>query len=441
MNWIPSESEEAMKQRIGRRAFLLSGLVLARSVRAQDVHLETFLQWTEASPAAREAALPLLLNRIREREPEIHAWVQVSPQRPIAGGPLSGIPFGVKDIIETDGLATEYGSSVYKGRIGTTDAAIVREVRRRGGVLLGKTHTAAFAYRTPPPTRNPRNPAHTPGGSSSGSAAAVAAGMVPVAIGTQTSGSTVRPASYCGVTGFKPTHGLLSTEGVMPFSSQDTLGFFTHTAADMIAFWNAIGQPTGHVEQLSFAAIDPLPDVAPEMATAFRDARARLTSAGNVIHPVDIASMLIKLRDASRTINTFEGARAHAERYKQYGDRLDAEVVAMVRDGFKMPESEYASATQYVAECRMTMANLFKTTPVLLSPAAPGPAPRGLSSTGDSRMNSPWTALGTPAISIPMPVASGMPLGLQLTANLGDDARLLRAAALVETLLGNGVSR
>jgi amidase len=132
---------------------------------------------------------------------------------------------------------------------------IVRELRRRGGILLGMTHTAAFAYRTPPPTRNPRNLAHTPGGSSGGSAAAVAAGMVPVGIGTQTSGSVLRPASFCGVTGFKPTYGLLSTEGVMRFAeSQDTLGFFTHTAADMMAFWNAIGQPTGRDERLGLAS-------------------------------------------------------------------------------------------------------------------------------------------------------------------------------------------
>jgi Asp-tRNA(Asn)/Glu-tRNA(Gln) amidotransferase A subunit family amidase len=430
-----------MTRRIDRRTFLVSSLVLARSVRAQDSRLETFLQWKEASPATRKSALPVLLDRIRALDPELHAWVQVSPQEPTGDGALTGIPFGVKDIIETKGLATEYGSPVYKGRIGTTDAAIVRDLRRRGGVLLGKTHTTAFAYRTPPPTRNPRNPAHTPGGSSSGSAAAVAAGMVPVAIGTQTSGSTLRPASYCGVTGFKPTHGLLSTEGVMPFSSQDTLGFFTHTAADMVAFWNAIGRPTGRAERLVLGAVDPLPEVDSEMATAFNDALARLKRTGLVIRPIDIAPMLLKLRDASRTINTYEGGRAQEERFKQFGDRLDAEVVTMVRDGLKMPESEYSTAKQYVAKCQMTMANLYTTTPIVLVPSAPGPAPLGLSSTGDSRMNSPWTALGTPAISIPMPFVSGLPLGLQLTADQGDDARLLQAAVSLERLLANRVNK
>src|SRR5262249_13446137 len=159
---------------------------------------------------------------------DIQAWVQVLPQKPTGNGPLGGIPFGVKDIIETKGLATEYGSPIYKGRIGTGDAAIGRQMRPRGGVLLGKTHTTAFAYITPAPTHNPRNLLHTPGGSSSGSAAAVAAGMVPVALGTQTGGSVVRPASFCGVAGFKTSYGLISTEGVLPVSrGPHTLGVFT----------------------------------------------------------------------------------------------------------------------------------------------------------------------------------------------------------------------
>src|SRR5262249_33193062 len=156
---------------------------------------------------AREAALPTCLDRIQSLDPQIQAWVQVSPEQPTGSGALSGIPFGVKDIIETKGLSTAYGSPIYRGRIGTEDAAIVRQIRQRGGVLLGKTHTATFAYTDPPPTHNPRDLAHTPGGSSSGSAAAVAAGMVPLAIGTQTGGSVLRPASYCGVTGFKTSYG------------------------------------------------------------------------------------------------------------------------------------------------------------------------------------------------------------------------------------------
>ena len=157
---------------------------------------ESLTEWLDAPANVRKLALKRCLDRIQSMEPSIHAWVQVSPQRDPGRGRLSGIPYGVKDIVETKGLATEYGSPIYKGRIGTTDAAMIREMRESGAILLGKTETTAFAYRTPAPTRNPRDLEHTPGGSSSGSAAAVAAGMVPFTIGEQTRGSIVRPASF-----------------------------------------------------------------------------------------------------------------------------------------------------------------------------------------------------------------------------------------------------
>src|SRR5713226_3775552 len=199
--------------KIDRRTFLLTGFAAAMGatmgVTSQKALLETLTQWLDASRKARELALQPCLDRIRDMDPSIHAWVQVLPQRPTGNGKLSEIPFGAKDIIETRGLATEYGPSIYKGRIGTADAAIVRDLRQRGAILLGKTHCTAFAWFAPAaPTRNPRDLQHTPGGSSSGSAAAVAAGMVPVALGTQTLGSVLRAASYCGVTGFKASYGL-----------------------------------------------------------------------------------------------------------------------------------------------------------------------------------------------------------------------------------------
>src|SRR6267143_4523646 len=235
-------------RKIDRRSLLFGSFAAVMGAKAGTTgtpRLETLTQWLNASRQMRELALQSCLDRIEAMDPSIHAWVQVMPEKPTGNGKLAGIPFGAKDIIETRGLATEYGSPIYKGRIGTADAAIVRELRRRGGVLLGKTQTAAFAYRTPPPTRNPRDLAHTPGGSSSGSAAAVAAGMIPFALGTQTGGSVLRPASYCGVTGFKASYGLLPMDGVFPFAkSLDTLGFFTHTAADMAAFWEAMGHTT-----------------------------------------------------------------------------------------------------------------------------------------------------------------------------------------------------
>lgn len=426
--------------RIDRRTFLLAGFAVATGAAAETPRLETFTQWLNASRKTRERALQPCVERIRALEPSIQAWVQVLPQRPIGNGKLSEIPFGAKDIIETRGLATEYGSPIYNGRIGTIDAAIVRELRQRGAVLLGKTQSTAFAYRTPGPTRNPRDLARTPGGSSSGSAAAVAAGMVPVALGTQTGGSVLRPASFCGVTGFKTSYGLLPMDGVLPLAkSLDTLGFFTHSAADMLAFWESIGHSTGRTEEFALAAPDPVPDVEPVMAAAFQNALSRIRSAGVSVRSIDIASMLVSLTAAQRTVMFYEGARFHEHRFKEHGARL-ADLADLVRDGLRIPVEQYDEAMRYIAQCKTTVAELYKVTPVILVPAAPGPAPLGLTSTGDSRMNAPWTALGTPAITIPMPVGNALPLGLQLTADHGQDARVLRTAVRLQRVLSDGPS-
>jgi len=377
----------------------------------ESPRMETLTEWLQADRDARKRGLEVCLQRIRELEPSIHAWVQIQPERPTADGTLSEIPFGAKDIIETQGMATEYGSPLYKGRLGSMDAAIIREMRNRGAILLGKTVTTAFAYRTAGPTRNPRNLDHTPGGSSSGSAAAVAAGMVPFTIGEQTKGSMIRPASYCGVTGFKPTYDLLPTEGMLPLSkSLDTLGLFTHTPADMLALWNALGHPTGAEEQFVFGAPEPIPECEPEMANAFRQALSLLRRSGIRINAIDISAMLKKLDEANEVEMFYEGARFHEARLTEFGDRLDQPLANLVRNGLKITSEKYDEAKRYLADSRVRMAEIFKSTPVILTPAATGPAPLGLSNTGDPRMNAPWTALGTPAISIPMPIASGLPL-------------------------------
>src|SRR5215469_12355310 len=191
---------------IDRRSLLLAGVAAVLPPASARSRLETLSDWLNGHRKDREAGLQSCLERIQAADASIRAWVQVLPEQPTGDGKLSGIPFGAKDIIETRGLATEYGSPLYKGRKGTADAAIIQQLRGRGAVLLGKTQTTAFAMRDPSPTRNPRDLEHTPGGSSSGSAAAVAAGMVPFTIGEQTLGSVLRPASFCGITGFKPTH-------------------------------------------------------------------------------------------------------------------------------------------------------------------------------------------------------------------------------------------
>ena len=392
-------------------------------------------EWIAASPEARARAFARCIETTDLRDSDIHAWVQRTIESASAEGPLHGIPFGAKDIIETRGIPTEYGSAIYRGRIGLDDAEIITELKKRGAVLFGKTHTTAFAYITPAPTRNPHDLAHTPGGSSSGSAAAVAAGMVPLALGTQTKGSVLRPASYCGVTGFKPTFGLFSMKGILPFAtSLDTLGFFTQTARDMLALWHALDRQSVPADGVVLAAPDPMPSVESSMNVAFQSAIQDLLRGGLSIRSIDIAGMLATLGEAAHTVMCYEGARFHQERYEEHGKRL-ADLAEMVERGLAIPQMQYDDARRHIAACRTRVTQLYAATPVILVPAATGPAPKGLASTGDPAMNAPWTAMGTPAITIPMPVGSDLPLGLQLTAAHGQDGLLLRAAERVSQIL------
>lgn len=378
--------------------------------------------------------LPLCLRRIAELESEVRAWVEVAPQPQTADGPLGGVPFAAKDIFETRGMATEYGSPLYAGRKGDCDAAAIQDLRNTGAVLLGKTQTTAFASFDPAPTRNPRWPGHTPGGSSSGSAAAVAAGMVPFALGTQTLGSVLRPASYCGVCGFKPTFGLIPMEGVLPFApSLDTVGFFTETVADMACLWSRGfgGQSDARLRRAAHfrvAAEEP-------MARAVDRAVARLRASGVPVDTLDPPAGWDRLVAAARTINCYEGARTHAGRYREWGERMGRRLAELVRQGLAMPEGEYASALAHVTAMRTALADVLWEYPAILSPAATGPPPAGLESTGDPANNAPWTALGVPAISVPLAV-QGPPLGLQITAAWGRDDALVAVAEQAEALLG-----
>jgi Asp-tRNA(Asn)/Glu-tRNA(Gln) amidotransferase A subunit family amidase len=398
-------------------------------------------EWLHATPTERKQGLQASLDRIQQLDGSIHAWVQVMPQPQIADGPLAGIPFAAKDIMETRVLVTEYGSPIYKGRHGTEDAAMIRRLESLGAILMGKTHTTQFAYRTPGPTHNPRNLEHTPGGSSSGSAAAVAAGMVPFALGTQTAGSVLRPASYCGITGFKPTFGTLSLVGVLPFAhSLDTLGLFTNTPAGMLKLWEALGQSTGRDEEFALGVPEGFPErwpeVEPAMAKAFPDAIARLRKRGWKLQPAPLKPLLDRLVDESHLVMFYEGAQFHADRYKQYGDRLE-DMAQLVREGSKISDQRYRDALSFIAKSKDEIAAQHRKTPIILVPAATGPAPLGLKSTGNPAMNAPWTALGTPAITIPMPVGSALPLGLQLTGAPGQDARVARAAVRIAAALAD----
>jgi Asp-tRNA(Asn)/Glu-tRNA(Gln) amidotransferase A subunit family amidase len=396
-----------------------------------------FLQALNSGEKTPRDLLEICLRRIAASEPEIQAWVEVSPQAPLADGLLNGIPFGVKDIFETRGLATEYGSPLYEGRKGAFDAYVVGSLRRTGAVLLGKTRTTAFASFDPTATRNPRFPGHTPGGSSSGSAAAVAAGMVPFALGTQTLGSVLRPASFCGICGFKPSFGLLSFEGVMPFApSLDTVGLFTATAAGMAELWSRGfgGRFDADLRRADLlrAAWMRVPAENP-MQQALGAAVERLRAQGVTIDEISPPEGWERLQSAARTINQYEGARSQRARFEDVGDRIGHKLADLVRAGLRLAPSEYDDARAHVEHMKAEVSSIFWDYPAILTPAAPGPAPAGLAGTGDPSHNAPWTALGVPAISVPLPVEGG-PLGVQIAAAWGRDDALVAIATQLETL-------
>lgn len=360
--------------------------------------------------------------------------MEVNPQPAAGDGPLHGIPFGVKDTYETKGLSTAYGSPLYAGRKGEYDAALVKMLRDLGGIMVGKTHTTSFAYFDPAPTRNPKAPGRTPGGSSAGSAAAVAAGMVPFALGSQTQGSVLRPASYCGVAGLKPTRGVLPVEGILPLApSLDTPGLFTPTAREMKDLWGRMyGPQPGTVgRRLGWIAVA----CEPPMEAAVQATVEQVCAAGfSVEHLDDWPAIVDATWEAVRTINFYEGARTFEERWRQHGQMIGVKLAELVERGLAMPAEQYAEAKENLETTRRRLEKVLDTVDAILSPAAPGYAPVGYATTGDPRMNGPWTGLETPAISVPMG-GGEFPLGLQIVAAWHQERDLLETAAAIETVI------
>ncbi len=392
-----------------------------------------FLRVLESGEKSPDDLLAQCLLRIARSEYEVRAWVEVKAESSSGGGLLNGIPFGVKDIFETRGRATEYGSPLYEGRRGDFDAMVVDTLRRAGAAVLGKTRTTAFASFDPAATRNPRFPGHTPGGSSSGSAAAVAAGMVPFAIGSQTLGSVLRPASFCGICGFKPSFGLVPVEGLMAFApSLDTVGLFTQTAADMAALWSR-GFGARFDADLHHAVWLRTP-AGNEMQSAMSLAVDRLRAQGVVVDELPAPDGWERLQAAAQAINRYEGARSQRERFEQFGNRMGKKLAALIREGLRMPQAEYDDARAHVEHMKVEVNSIFWEYPAILTPAALGPAPEGLESTGDPSPNAPWTALGVPAIAVPLPVDGG-PRGMQVTGAWGRDDALISVAAQLEKFL------
>jgi len=430
-----------------------AGRVEALSPLASLAALSSRIRAGEITPAE---IVERCLRRIDECDGGIQAWAYLAreeAQREAAllsgelktrgpRGPLHGIPFGVKDIFDTAGMPTEWGSPICRGRLPGEDAALVAQLRKAGAIVLGKTHTTAFAYYDPGPTRNPHNLAHTSGGSSSGSAAAVAAGMIPFALGSQTQGSVLRPASFCGIVGLKPTFGRLPLQGVLPFApSLDHAGLFTRTVEDMIFLWKALGNDAlERPAELRLAFVPWPPDggLEAEMSEAMNACRERLRASGAKVTEVVPAQGFIALSQATRTVMKYEGARFHGERFREHGEKIGAALAALVKEGLSIAEEDYRQALRVLESCRREMAVLSSEHPVWLTPAALGPAPEGLASTGDPRCNLPFTALGVPALTLPFARSKkGLPLGLQLTAPAGREDLLLAAALACERVFGS----
>jgi Asp-tRNA(Asn)/Glu-tRNA(Gln) amidotransferase A subunit family amidase len=396
-----------------------------------------------------------LLARIEERDGRLQAWAHVAREqaeqaaanasREIAAGkslgPLHGIPFGIKDIFDTAGMPTGWGSPLYADRIPAADAVLVARLKDAGAIALGKTHTTGFAYFDAAPTRNPHHPEYTPGGSSSGSAAAVADGMVPFALGSQTLGSVLRPASFCGVVGLKPSFGALPLGGVLPFApSLDHAGLFTRTVEEMAWLWCAItpgdAPKIGADRRLARPRWPIVGQLEPEMAAGFDQALARLAQIGFEIDELNLPETFSRLPEAILTVFRYEGAQTHRDRLREYGSQIGEKLAVLVEEGLRIDPKLYENSLAHLAQARREYAELAERFPVWLTPAALGAAPKGLASTGDPRANAPFTALGVPAISLPFGRdRSGLPLGLQLTAASGRESALLATALECENAL------
>jgi Asp-tRNA(Asn)/Glu-tRNA(Gln) amidotransferase A subunit family amidase len=411
---------------------------------------------TIAGETTCEQVVQNCLARIDAREQDIHAWATVDPEfalrqaraldRSPTRGPLHGVPIGVKDIIDTADLPTEMGSPIYRGHRPAADAACVALVRAAGAVILGKTVTCEFAGMTPGVTTNPHDTAHTPGGSSSGSGAAVADFMVPAAFGTQTGGSVLRPASYCGVFGFKPSFGAFNRRGVYPAAeSLDTVGLIARSLDD-IALISAVlelrppsaSRDLARPPRIGLCRTPLWQTAQPETVAAVEDAADRLGRAGAELREVVLPDEFARLRNAAReTINNYERAAAMAWEWNADRDRISERLGKRIELGRAMPYADYAAALQLGEDCRARLPEIFGDLDALLAPCVNGEPPRGLGETGDPGFQAIWTILHTPALSLPTHRGPhGLPVGIQLIGQRHHDRHLIDCARWVWRQLG-----
>jgi Asp-tRNA(Asn)/Glu-tRNA(Gln) amidotransferase A subunit family amidase len=407
--------------------------------------LAALVRARNAGKANPELMVALCRDAIARKDRRIRAFAHVSEAAPAqAAGPLAGIAIGVKDILDTFDQPTAYGSTVYEGHQPRVDAAIVDLAPQEGRTIIGKTATTEFAFFSPAATVNPHNHAHTPGGSSSGSAAAVAAGMIPAAIGTQTGGSVVRPAAFCGIAGYKPSYRLLPATGMKHFApSLDTVGLFAASVGDVALLAELL---TGR--DLSAAPVEPARSGTVrvlyrcgELATA-DPGHARRSEQPPRTGPPMPASMSARSPSPRRwraparptaIIQNHEAGLSCGSDLARFRDRLSGILTSTIEDGQAITPSQYDDARRLAKRGRGATRGLFGEVDILLTPSAPGAAPRGLETTGDPRFNKLWTLMGSPTINIPgFRDQAGMPLGIQAVARFGQDKTLLCVAAMLE---------
>jgi Asp-tRNA(Asn)/Glu-tRNA(Gln) amidotransferase A subunit family amidase len=409
-------------------------------------------------------------ERISALEPRIQAWEWFDPSRAMAeaeeraGGilgdlPLFGIPVGVKDIIATRGIPTRYGSRIFANNVPTHSAWLVRRLEALGGLVMGKTVTTEFAYRQPGKTRNPWNTAHTPGGSSSGSAAAVAAGFVPIAIGTQTLGSVIRPAAYCGVVGYKPSFGAISRTGIHPFSATlDTVGVFARSVADAAWFGACLMGPdprdeatlTKGPEKILMVPLEPLagpprlaavrtpkwPLATDAQKNNFEEALAKLRDAGANVREVNLPRVFEDAWENVMVLLSRDAVKSFASIESRHRIRLSPHLIELLDRGHGVTPERYAKARARRDEYRQWLDHAFERSDAIATVPATGEAPEGLGNTGDASFCSLWTQAGLPAVTIPSGLGPrGLPLGFQVVGRYREDEHVLKVASWVESTL------
>jgi len=408
-----------------------------------------------AGSITSEQLVRACLERIAAREDVIGAWICIDADAAIRRareldqstprGLLHGVPVAVKDLIDTYDLPTAYGSAIYAGHRPPWDAPCVALARAAGAVVLGKTVTTELAYFQPGRTANPRNPAHTPGGSSSGSAAAVADHMVPLALGSQTAGSVIRPAAFCGIVGYKPSFGLISRAGVKALSDTlDTIGTLARSVPDAALFAAAasgrddlvIREPLAHPPRVGICRTFEWPRAGAETQAAMNEAIRTLGTAGVSLVDVELPPNFAGMAQAQIDIMTFEMARSLAHEWHAHRTRLSQRLQDLIAAGLALPRERYDAAVSLARNARRMTAELFSQVDVLLTPSAIGEAPRGHGATGDPLFCRMWTLLHTPCVHLPFASGPGeLPVGLQVVGATGADRATLLCADKLMTLL------